>query len=234
MKRIFLILILTISTCVVQAQDSGIVYGKVTESEGGMSLPGATLKLNGENKYTTTNNKGEFEFLNVPFGTYEIVVTYIGYEDQNQTITVDSKKGVVVKFVLGARLDQLKEVVVIGDRLRGQAKAINKQKTNQNITNVISSDQVGRFPDANIGDALKRVPGITMQNDQGEARNIIIRGLAPALNSVTLNGDRIPSAEGDNRNVQMDLIPADMISTIEVNKTLTSDMDADAIGASVN
>lgn len=73
-----------------------------------------------------------------------------------------------------------------------------------------------------------------MQNDQGEARNIIIRGLAPSLNSVTLNGDRIPSAEGDNRNVQMDLIPSDMISTIEVNKTLTSDMDADAIGGSVN
>ncbi len=54
------------------------------------------------------------------------------------------------------------------------------------------------------------------------------------LNSVTLNGDRIPSAEGDNRNVQMDLIPSDMISTIEVNKTLTPDMDADAIGGSVN
>src|SRR5690606_39895195 len=71
-------------------------------------------------------------------------------------------------------------------------------------------------------------------NDQGEARNIIIRGLSPELNSVTLNGDRIPSAEGDNRNVQMDLIPSDMISTIEVNKTLTPDMDADAIGGSVN
>src|SRR5690606_13310093 len=71
-------------------------------------------------------------------------------------------------------------------------------------------------------------------NDQGEARNIIIRGLAPNLNSVTINGDRIPSAEGDNRNVQMDLIPSDIISTIEVNKTLTSDMDADAIGGSVN
>src|SRR5690606_25597261 len=83
-------------------------------------------------------------------------------------------------------------------------------------------------------DALKRVPGITMQNDQGEARNIIVRGLSPELNSVTLNGDRIPSAEGDNRNVQMDLIPSDMISSIEVNKTLTPDMDADAIGGSVN
>ena len=95
-------------------------------------------------------------------------------------------------------------------------------------------DQVGRFPDANIGDALKRVAGVTMQNDQGEARNIVIRGLSPNLNSVTLDGDRIPSAEGGNRNVQMDLIPSDMISTIEVNKTLTSDMDADAVGGSVN
>ena len=124
--------------------------------------------------------------------------------------------------------------MVVGDILKGQAKALNQQKHNKNIGNVISSDQVGRFPDANVGDALKRVPGVTMQNDQGEARNIIIRGLAPSLNSVTLNGDRIPSAEGDNRNVQMDLIPSDMISTIEVSKTLTPDMDADAIGGSVN
>lgn len=234
MKKVFLVVMMTIVSCALYAQGSGIISGKVTESEGGLSLPGATLKLNIGNKYATTNNNGEFEFLNVPFGTYEIEVTYIGYEKEKQTVTVDSKKGTVVKFVLGSTSNELKEVVIIGDRLRGQAKAINKQKTNQNITNVISSDQVGRFPDANIGDALKRVPGITMQNDQGEARNIIVRGLAPSLNSVTLNGDRIPSAEGDNRNVQMDLIPADMISTIEVSKTLTSDMDADAIGGSVN
>jgi TonB-dependent receptor len=147
---------------------------------------------------------------------------------------VEAGKNTNIKFVLITASNELENVVVIGDRIRGQAKALNKQKSNQNITNVISSDQTGRFPDANIGDALKRVQGITMQNDQGEARNIIIRGLAPNLNSVTLNGDRIPSAEGDNRNVQMDLIPADMISTIEVNKTLTSDMDADAIGGSVN
>lgn len=234
MKKLFLLLIIALSTSIVQAQGSGIISGKVIESDGGFSLPGATLKLNVGNKYTTTNNNGEFEFLNVPFGTYEIEITYIGYQNQKQTVTVDSKKAKIVKFVLGSVNNELAEVVIIGDRLRGQAKAINKQKSNQNISNVISADQVGRFPDANIGDALKRVPGITMQNDQGEARNIIIRGLAPNLNSVTLNGDRIPSAEGDNRNVQMDLIPADMISTIEVNKTLTSDMDADAIGGSVN
>ncbi len=73
-----------------------------------------------------------------------------------------------------------------------------------------------------------------MQVDQGEARNIVVRGLAPQLNSVTLNGSRIPSAEGTNRNVQMDLIPSDMIQTVEVSKAVTPDMDADALGGSVN
>ena len=73
-----------------------------------------------------------------------------------------------------------------------------------------------------------------MQVDPGEARNNINRGLSPQMNSVTLNGSRIPSAEGDNRNIQMDLIPSDMIQSIQVNKAVTPDMDADALGGSVN
>jgi TonB-dependent receptor len=233
-KKLHLLLLFLVTHFVAVAQESGVITGKITETEGNFSLPGATIKLNVGNKYTISDQNGNFEFLNVPAGNYEIEVTYIGYQKQSQSVEVIEGKNSKVNFVLVQGSEELSEVIVLGDRLRGQAKAINKQKSNQNITNVISSDQVGRFPDANIGDALKRVPGITMQNDQGEARNIIIRGLAPTLNSVTLNGDRIPSAEGDNRNIQMDLIPADMISTIEVNKTLTSDMDADAIGGSVN
>jgi len=217
------------------AQGKGVISGKVTENESNFSLPGATLKLSGTNKYTISDSDGDFEFLDITEGTYQLEITYIGYQKFSKEVKVIAGKNNRISLVLLSGTEELSEIIItMGDRLRGQAKAINKQKTNQNITNVISSDQVGRFPDANIGDALKRIPGITMQNDQGEARNIIIRGLAPNLNSVTLNGNRIPSAEGDNRNVQMDLIPSDMISTIEVNKTLTSDMDADAIGGSVN
>src|SRR5690606_4585786 len=186
------------------------------------------------NRYTVSTQTGTFEFLNVPAGNYEISVNYLGYQSVRQPITVKAGENKSIDLVLESGSTQMDAVVVMGDLLRGQARALNQQRTNQNISNVISSDQVGRFPDANIGDALKRVPGVTMQNDQGEARNIIIRGLASELNSVTLNGDRIPSAEGDNRKVQMDLIPSDMIAVIEVNKTLTPDMDADAIGGSVN
>ena len=181
-----------------------------------------------------SDNNGYFEFLNVPAGSYRVEVEYLGYEPAVLEATVTAGGNAVVDFVLQEGAQEIGAVVVMGDQARGQVKALNQQKTNVNVSNVISADQIGRFPDSNIGDALKRVPGIAMQNDQGEARNIVVRGLASELNSVTLNGNRIPSAEGDNRKVQMDVIPSDMIQTIEVNKTLTPDMDADAIGGSVD
>src|SRR5690606_15653587 len=231
--KIFYILATSLVSVLTFAQN-GVIAGKITDETNQFSLPGATIKIENSNRYTVSNQNGGYEFLNLPEGTYTVYVEYIGYVTAAQEVVVTANQTTTANFELIAGSEELEEIVIIGDFLRGQAKALNQQRNKSNITNIISSDQVGRFPDANIGDALKRVPGITMQNDQGEARNIIVRGLSPELNSVTLNGDRIPSAEGDNRNVQMDLIPADMISTIEVNKTLTPDMDADAIGGSVN
>ncbi|GGH09269.1 TonB-dependent receptor [Sphingobacterium alkalisoli] len=233
MKLISIILFTLLGTFV-YGQNTTVLTGKVIDEADKFSLPGATIRIAEGNRYTVSGQNGTFEFLDLPEGTYTISVVYLGYQPTRSKISVKRGQKNYADLMLTSASSTLSEVTVMGDMLKGQARALNQQKNNQNISNVISSDQVGRFPDANIGDALKRVPGITMQNDQGEARNIIIRGLAPNLNSVTLNGDRIPSAEGDNRNVQMDLIPADMISTIEVNKTLTPDMDADAIGGSVN
>lgn len=213
---------------------NGVIAGRVIDGDNGLSLPGATVKIEKSNRYTFSEENGNFEFLNIPEGTYAVYVEYLGYKKSVQKVSVKSQQTTTIDFKIYAGSDALEDLIVVGNALKGQAKALNVQKNSGNITNVISSDQVGRFPDANIGDALKRVPGITMQNDQGEARDIIIRGLSPELNAVTLNGDRIPSAEGDNRNVQMDLIPSDMVASIEVNKTLTPDMDGDAIGGSVN
>lgn len=234
MKKILSILFACLFSVLSYAQNSGVISGYLQDSEAGRPLPGATITLDKYNRYTISDNNGHYEFLNVPEGTYRVEVIYIGYNAPAQSATVKAGENVLVDFVMDEYSYELGAAVVMGDMLRGQAKALNTQKTNANISNVISADQVGRFPDANIGDALKRVPGISMQNDQGEARNIIVRGLASELNSVMLNGNRIPSAEGDNRKVQMDLIPSDMIQTIEVNKTITPDMDGDAIGGSVD
>ncbi len=211
----------------------GTIRGKISD-ELGLGLPGATVSINSLMKGAFADVNGDYILVDIPAGTHTVEVSYIGYATVSSEVTVADGETAVLNLSMepGAILGE--EVLVLGDRLKGQAKALNQQKSNINVTNIVAADQIGRFPDANIGDAVKRIPGITIQGDQGEARNVIIRGLAPQLNSVMINGERIPSAEGDNRNIQMDLIPSDMVQTVEVNKAVTPDMDADAIGGSVN
>src|SRR5690606_3575116 len=117
------------------------------------------VRLNVGNRYTISDQNGNYEFLNVPAGTYEIEVRYMGYQPQKQLATLAVGQNVSKNFSLEDRSTAMDEVVVMGDHLRGQARAPNQQKNKANISNIISADQVGRFPDANIGDALKRVPG---------------------------------------------------------------------------
>ncbi len=216
-----------------QAQQTGNIRGVITDDTG-LYVPGATVLIEDLNKGTVTNFDGEFTFVDVKPGIHTVSVRYLGYATLTREVDVTAGNTVTLEISLTSQNTELTEVVLTGYGFGNQVKALNTQKNKQNITNIVSADQVGKFPDANIGDAMKRIPGITMQVDQGEARNIVVRGLAPQLNSVTLNGSRIPSAEGDNRNVQMDLIPSDMIQTIEVNKAVTPDMDADALGGSIN
>lgn len=230
MKQLYAALVATLVTSFAMAQ-TATVKVKVLDEQNFL-LPGASIQLDAQNSRSISGNEGIATLINVTKGKHTITVTYIGYKTFQLEFDCAASMDLTARLQSGS--NALQSVLVLGDRLKGQAKALNQQKNSDNITNIISSDQVGRFPDANVGDALKRVPGITMQNDQGEARNIIVRGMGPEFNSVTFNGERIPSAEGDNRRVQMDLIPSDMVQTIEVNKTLTADMDADAIGGSVN
>lgn len=232
MKNLVCLLTLFLLAFVASSQ-TGNIQGTISD-ENGIYLPGANVMISTLAKGAISDFDGRFTLIGIPEGTYTLRVSYLGYANLEQEVTVIDNKTVEVSLFVASKSMELDGVEVTGYGLSGQSKALNTQQTNLNITNVVSTDQIGKFPDANIGDAVKRIPGITMQVDQGEARNIIVRGLSPQLNSVTLNGSRIPSAEGDNRNVQMDLIPSDMIQTIEVNKAVTPDMDADALGGSVN
>ncbi|WP_066222142.1 TonB-dependent receptor [Formosa haliotis] len=232
MKNWITIMVLFVTTFSSLAQ-TGQVQGTITD-QNAITVPGASVLLEEINKGAVSDFNGKFTLVNIAPGTYTLVIKYLGYADYSQQITVNPTVTTNLSISLTEQNTELDEVQIVGLGFGSQARALNTQKNKQNITNIVSTDQIGKFPDANIGDAVKRIPGITMQVDQGEARNIIVRGLAPQLNSVTLNGSRIPSAEADNRNVQMDLIPSDMIQTVEVNKAVTPDMDADAIGGSIN
>ncbi|MBL6591492.1 MAG: carboxypeptidase-like regulatory domain-containing protein, partial [Flavobacteriaceae bacterium] len=222
------ITLLTVSFSISQTSS---LKGRVLDNNG-FALPGATIQASPSGKAVVTDFNGFYSILSIE-GEQTIKVSYIGFETVEESVTVEAGKTSTLDFTLDTAISELAEVVVSGYQ-SGIVKGLNKQKSDLNVTNVVSADQIGKFPDDNVGDVLKRIAGVSMQGDQGEARSIVMRGLGPGLNSVTLNGERIPSAEGDNRNVQLDLIPSAMVQTIEVNKTLTPDMEADAIGGSVN
>ena len=209
----------------------GTVRGRIIDVTK-QTLPGASIYIEKLHTGVTSDVNGFYTFPNLDPGTYTVKVSYVGYSPVELKITIPAGRTLEKDVVLNEGVE-LQEIVV-GGAFQGQRRAINAQKSNLGITNVVSADQVGKFPDSNIGDALKRISGINVQYDQGEARFGQVRGTSADLSSVTVNGNRVPSAEGDTRNVQLDLIPADMIQTIEVNKVVTPDMDADAIGGSIN
>lgn len=222
------------SSLTIMAADSpkyGQLKGRILDNEKN-PLPGAVVIIDSNKLSAVTDLDGFFSFANLSSGNHNLKVTYIGFLPVSKTIVV-SEKSTVDDIVMSDTSRELNEVVVTGV-FSGQQRAINAQKSNINITNVVSADQIGKFPDSNIGDALKRISGINVQYDQGEARFGQVRGTPAEFSSVTINGSRLPSAEGDIRNVQLDLIPSDMIQTIEVSKTLMPDQDGDAIGGSIN
>lgn len=208
-----------------------LIKGRVLDDSGN-PLPGAVVTLDGKTRSTVTDADGFYSFANLSKGNHALKVAYIGFAPSQKVVAVKGGD-VVLDIVMKDTSQELGEVVVAGV-FSGQQRAINMQKSNLNVTNVVSADQIGKFPDSNIGDALKRISGINVQYDQGEARFGQVRGTPADFSSVTVNGSRIPSAEGDIRNVQLDLIPSDMIQTIEVSKTLMPDQDGDAIGGSIN
>jgi TonB-dependent receptor len=229
MKNLLLSTFLLFFTLGLNAQ-TGILSGRVVD-DANLPLAGATVLID-DVRGTVTDVDGFYSFVDLPEGSHLVLISFLGFEDQEMEVTITAGQTTKQNFTLKSGL--LLQEIVVTSQLRGQARALNNQRTNYNITNVIAADQIGRFPDANAGDALKRIPGISVQYDQGEARFGSIRGTAPQLNAVTINGERIPSAEAEIRTIQLDLIPSDMIQTIEVNKAVTPDMDADAIGGSVN
>lgn len=209
----------------------GTIKGRILDTSN-QTLPGATIYIDSLHTGVVSDINGFYTLTNIAPGTYKVKVSYVGYSPVEMTITVPEGKTVESDVMLNDGV-KLREVVV-GGAFNGQRRALSSQKNAMGIVNVVSADQVGKFPDSNIGDALKRISGINVQYDQGEARFGQVRGTSADLSSVTINGNRIPSAEGDTRNVQLDFIPADMVQTIEVNKVVTADMDADAIGGSIN
>jgi TonB-dependent receptor len=112
-------------------------------------------------------------------------------------------------------------------------KALKQQRSSDNVQSVVHADGIGQLPDDNAAEALQRIPGLSVERDQGEGRFVSVRGIGPDLNSVTINGTLVPSPESDRRAVALDVLPSELVQSLTVVKSLTPDMDANSLGGTV-
>lgn len=126
----------------------------------------------------------------------------------------------------------LEQTLVIGQGA-SLDNAIQKQRQADAIKSVISADAVAQLPDDNVAEAMQRLPGITIERDQGEGRFVSVRGLGPDLNSVSINGATIPSPNAGSRAVALDVLPSELVQTLSVVKAATPDMDANSLGGNI-
>jgi TonB-dependent receptor len=125
------------------------------------------------------------------------------------------------------------EIVVTGQRAAQRAATAEKRDADNTVETLHAND-VGKLPDQNVAEAIKRLPGLSVANDQGEGRYVIIRGIDPNLINVTLNGQTLPAPEPSGRQVKLDDLPSGMIQSVTVSKSLLASQDANAVGGEVN
>ena len=133
---------------------------------------------------------------------------------------------------LHAETEIMEETLVVGTRA-SLMSAIDKQEMADGLISVVDSDAMGDFPDTTAAEAIRRLSGISIENDQGEGRYVTIRGLSSDLNSIAVNGATIVAPEND-RSVLLDGVPTELLDSITVSKSLTPDQDADSIGGRID
>lgn len=203
------------------------ISGTVMAFDGETPLKGAIIRVVGQSDQTSTDDLGRFRLLNVESGA-EIEASYLGYGVSRMTASSGT-----LNFLLGENVVNLDPLLVSGGK-SGQVKALNIQRSANNLTNIVSADAFGNFPDENAAEALQRISGVSIERDQGEGRYVVVRGIDPDLNHISINGVSLPAPESDTRKVALDVIPTEILERLEVRKTVTPDMDADAIGGSIN
>ena len=239
MQRTFFLILLTalalslLGLARADAQEAkGTIAGTVKDSTDS-PLPGALVEVQPLGNRVVSDTQGQFRIANLPPGQYTLTFSYLGFEAFTTTAKVEAGQVANVDAVLKVA-SQTDQVIVTAERPRGEAEAINIERTAENIVQVLPATVITSLPNTNVADAVGRLPSVTLERDEGEGKYLQIRGTEPRLSNTTIDGVEVPSPEAGVRNVKLDVIPADLVERIEVNKTLSANQDADAIGGSVN
>lgn len=215
------------------AAPAGKVAGRVTDNNTGDPLPAANVFIEGTTYGSSSDLEGQFIIHSVPPGRYTLNVSYIGYQPKTMEVVVEPGRTTTMNVGLDFQTIE-GEVVTVTAQAEGQIEAINQQLRSNTIANIVSKARIEELPDVNAAESVGRLPGVSIQRSGGEANKIEIRGLSPKYNTITVNGVRLPATGGDDRSVDLSLISSSMLDGITVKKANTPDMDADALGGTVD
>jgi TonB-dependent receptor len=210
---------------------NGIVTGTVKDTAGAV-LQGAQITLQPTATSVASDAQGNFVIPNLVPGTYTVTISYVGFN--NSVSTVEIKAGQTTPLNATMTIGSSNQQVLVNADLVGDALAINEQRTSANILNVETDTQIQSLPNANVADATGRLPGVTLQRNEGEGQYVQIRGTEPRLSNTTIDGVVVPGPDPQVRQVDLDTIPAGIVGAIAINKTLSANQDGDAIGGSVD
>jgi TonB-dependent receptor len=215
------------------AQDTAAVAGRVADSRTGYSLQGAVIRVDGSSAVAYTDANGRFRLAGLPAGNRALEVEYVGLDPLRRSVALTAGTTVEVELRLESRTLQL-EAFTVAESVRGQALAINQQKTASGLVNIVSEETFSTNLGGNLGFTLQQLPGLSVnEGEDGEPSGVNIRGLEAKYNSVQVDGNRMPTS-GNSRAFPVGQLNADAVANIEVIKAATPDRDGDALGGIIN
>lgn len=210
------------------------IKGAILDAETKEQLTGATVSVSGTPQNVKGGLDGSYTLSNLSPGTYKLRCSFIGYRTIDTVVTL--KASIRINFFLKSTSASLNTVVVAGKRSKEtDASARKQEQLAENVMNVISAKAIQLSPDITIANVLQRVSGVSLErSSSGDGRYAIIRGMDQRYNYTLVNGIKIPSPDNKNRYVPLDIFPADLVERVEVNKSLTPNMEGDAVGGTIN
>ena len=212
-------------------QQAGVFVSGTVKARGvGANLKGARVEIVETGQTTATDDLGRFRFPSVSAGNYTLRISYLGYQEILAPIEV-------AQAPLAGRVFEMtggyggEEIIVYGSR-SARAQALNQERTASNSLTVLAGDFLGQFEGDTVSEALRRAPGIAFEEDPltGDGTNVIVRGLEPDLNQVTLNGLRLPEGTGVGRSANLGNILTESISKVTISKSLLPSQDGAGAG----
>src|SRR6202012_3138229 len=228
MKQFFLIFLLSIVSASLWAQTSTGVTGTVLD--GKTPLSGATVTLQETKQTMASTSGGGFIFYLKP-GIYTGEIHFVGYKTITRKVVIGPGQMVKESFGMISESRMLGAVSVNAARHMTTVKALLEHRRNSaNIEDAIGAIQIEKSASITTAQALARVTGVTIK----DGKYIAVRGLSDRNVVVQLNGSRLAGADASRSSVAVDLIPAQLLDNIIVEKSITPDKPGDANGAVVD